>query len=124
MYEPYRTPRVDVEQIAVTPSSGTSNLSRVALVVSGFACLLPVAIACLVDFGILDVDWDSSLLPIGTVLAGLASAMVGLGLSIGAYIKSRRWMSLLGIVLAVLAIPCTLFIGYKLAIFGLATIPI
>ncbi|WP_345322725.1 hypothetical protein [Novipirellula rosea] len=124
MSEPYRTPRVEVEQIAVTPSSGTHILSRVALVVSGFACLLPIVIACLVDFGVLEVHWDSSLLPIGTVLAGLASAMVGLGLSIGAYIKSRRWMSLLGIVLAVLAIPCTLFIGYMLAICGLATIPI
>lgn len=123
-HQPYRPPRVDANEYTVSPQKETRTPLRAALAISAVAWLIPATVAGFVELGFLSVHWNSILLPAGTVLAGLLSAIVGLGLSIGAYIKSRRWMSIVSIVLALIAFPWVLFVGYLLAMAGLATHPV
>ncbi len=83
-----------------------------------------MVVAILVEFGMIKVRWDSIVVPATTTLGSLTMGAIGLVTSILAYKKQRSWRSVLAILFSLISLPFALFMGWILAMVGLAGHPV
>ncbi len=106
------------------PTCETEWLSTTGLVLSLVSLFGPVFVFTLAMFRIIEVPWDSVLVPLATLFIGLSASIAALNVAEIARARYRTWRSTLGIVASALAIPVTLAAAWLLAMVGLANHPV
>lgn len=100
------------------------SLSATALTLSLASLFGPMIVFTLAMFRIIDVRWDSLLVPGLTLFIGFPLAIAALIISVVARVKYRTWKAMFSILTAVLAIPGVLLAAWLLAMIGLASHPV
>lgn len=95
-------------------------LSSIGLSMSLLSLCGPLIVCILVVFRIIKVPPDAAWVPLSTLSIGLPASITGLAVSVAARVRYRTWKSIVGINVAILAIPVILFAALLLYMFAYA----
>lgn len=121
---PYQPPIESENAVASDPDKTSPQLARIGLATAVGALVSPLIIVAFVLLGVLSVRWDSIFTPVLVLAVSLPQSIAGIGICVAARWRHSSWKAVIGMWVALAAIPWSIAVAWLLAMAGLATHPV
>lgn len=122
--EGYQPPAGQSERFIETSPKKGGRAAFVGVGITVIALLATLVLAGLVVIGIVEVRWDSALVPLAFLLLGFLPSLFGLVISVVACFVDRNWIAAVGVPLGIVSALISLAAAWASAMASLASHPI